>query len=553
MADKKVNIVDTLVTQVPDHILEAYPRFFDFVEAYYEWATAEGSAYDVIQNHTDYLSFVKSLEAYIEAMKAQYLSSIPDNILFDKETFIKWSRKFNIARGSHASIKFLFKILFNEQGTNIYIPKNNVFSLSDNKWVAGENIIYVTHSLDNIQEFNLKKITQEREIYPGIFRYASGIVQRVRTKYSGRFVLTELVVSSVNGEFLEGYPIKTVDGIQQWPISTISSISVEDGGSGYQLSDRITIDDTDYIIERVSEQANVFDTRISTLYLTSDITLNVNSVPINDFTFDGRYVYSPNIAEGDTVSVSMPGYGGYIVIDAVNRETGTIMMVDIVEPAIVKNSGIGLTVESSGTGALLSMNKGMVKPIKGYFENTKSFVSSNQYLQDSFFYQTYSYAIKTEHDFTRYADVVKRLVHPSGFLMFGQINILSLYKLALSYRMDIETTIKNAEILALHKYGLGNNWSLLDRIKDNTFFNHRLYPDSFYDTLDLDYLNGEVGYELESEKLSTNVDYEYDRKKGWMNPSRFIDHHLYIQQDYVQDSESGSNTYFENGYVSDRV
>lgn len=55
------------------------------------------------------------------------------------------------------------------------------------------------------------------------------------------------------------------------------------------------------------------------------------------------------------------------------------------------------------------------------WEDNSSFLSDTVKLTDSKIYQDYAYVIKnTEQDISKFATTLKRLVHPSGFLMVNQ-------------------------------------------------------------------------------------------------------------------------------------
>lgn len=540
--------LDTIASQIPSHILESNPRFYDFLAAYYEWTTQSGNAKERISNHTDYLSFEKSLDEYTNAMKNEYLSDIPEKALIDKELFIKWSRKFNLARGSHASYKFLFKLLFNEQTTSIYLPKENILKTSDGVWISGESTLYVTHSADNLNQFQFQRISQERPIYEDIVERAVASVQRVRTKYIGRYVVTELTVSNIVGEFKEGFPIKTEAGAEEWIIPTGNTVDILDGGSGHFNGQRLFIEGMDdNNVSRNTEQNGLFDIRITTFFNESDISVLINGNPPSSFKFDGRFLSSADIIEGDLISVTFPAYQGYIVVDSIN-ELQQIEAINILDLPIATPTEYTVT-PSNGSTFEGTLTFGLVKSLKGYYQGTRGQLSSNMYLQDSYFYQNYSYAIRTEQDFSAYADIVKRVLHPSGFVLFGQLSYINIVELLLAYQDDIE--IPPTTLNTLHKYGLGGNYRFVTRFKDKASI--RLYKQSNFDSLDQDYLNGEVGYDLESKFLSDRiVDYSYNDIKGWMSKFNWADYYLYIPEDYSDVLDSG-NLYFETGYVSTRT
>lgn len=55
----------------------------------------------------------------------------------------------------------------------------------------------------------------------------------------------------------------------------------------------------------------------------------------------------------------------------------------------------------------------------GYWKDNKSFVSDTNYLQDSYYYQHYSYEILATRMKNTYENFVKSLIHPTGLIMFG--------------------------------------------------------------------------------------------------------------------------------------
>jgi hypothetical protein len=543
------SIKDNILSQIPSHIVESYPRFLDFIAAYYEWLSQDENPYANIRDHLDYMTFEKTLDSYVEHMKNEYLTDIPDSVLLDKELFIKWSKDFNLARGSHESYKFLFKTLFNEQTTEIYVPKDNILKTSDGEWNSGESLIYVTFNANNFEQFQFQLITQTRPIYKDIVEVATASVQGVKTRYVGRYVVTELTLSGISGEFKEGFPIETELGASEWLIPVVNNVDITDSGSGHQIGQRILIDGmTTNEIVRLANVDGSFDTRITSFFNKNDATVYINDVATTNYLYDGRFIVSDDISQSDEIKVVIPAYQGYIVIDSIDESQG-VKTIDILDLPIGKNATYTLSTDVSSSSFSGTPHFGLVKSVKGYYSGTKGQLSSNMYLQDSFFYQNYSYAIRTQQDFLGYADIVKQVLHPAGFLLFGQLSYLSVIELILQYQDDIE--IPNTVQTLLPKYGLGGNYNFINRFKDKASI--RLYRQSFFDALDQDYLNGEAGYDLESRFLADRIaGYEYPNKKGWMSKSNAADYFLYVPQEYTEETESGIQ-FFETGYVSTRT
>lgn len=57
---------------------------------------------------------------------------------------------------------------------------------------------------------------------------------------------------------------------------------------------------------------------------------------------------------------------------------------------------------------------------KGYFSTTRGFLNSDKYIQDSYFYQDFSYQIKVAAALSKYRDILYNTFHIAGTELFGQ-------------------------------------------------------------------------------------------------------------------------------------
>jgi len=60
---------------------------------------------------------------------------------------------------------------------------------------------------------------------------------------------------------------------------------------------------------------------------------------------------------------------------------------------------------------------------RGVFDNIDSFISDNRIIQDSHFWQKFSYVLKTGKNIDEWKNAFTRLIHPAGFVFFGEILI----------------------------------------------------------------------------------------------------------------------------------
>ncbi len=100
---------------------------------------------------------------------------------------------------------------------------------------------------------------------------------------------------------------------------------------------------------------------------------------------------------------------------------------------------ISLDLNSSGTDDI-ELNFGSIFDDGGRFLNNNSFISDVKYIQDSFYYQVYSYLLESSVEVRKYRDLLKRLIHPAGMKMFGRISTETVEQVKMSLS-EIKTKV----------------------------------------------------------------------------------------------------------------
>lgn len=77
---------------------------------------------------------------------------------------------------------------------------------------------------------------------------------------------------------------------------------------------------------------------------------------------------------------------------------------------------------------------------EGYFSTTRGFPSSDKKIQDSDYYQEYSYEVQSKVPFAKYSEVLKKIVHVAGTKMFGKVVISSNLDVAANVTSKIDIT-----------------------------------------------------------------------------------------------------------------
>jgi hypothetical protein len=77
---------------------------------------------------------------------------------------------------------------------------------------------------------------------------------------------------------------------------------------------------------------------------------------------------------------------------------------------------------------------------EGNWLDESGFLNADKYIQDSYYYQEYSYEIQVEKSLDKYVDVVKQVMHPVGNRMFGKPLIIDTGGVQLTFQNDSVTT-----------------------------------------------------------------------------------------------------------------
>ena len=137
MFDKKTSLL--ISRQVPEFVRDEYPKFVNFLEAYYEFLENKqtGKDNDLLVKSQD-LRYVSDVDYSIDAFEDQFLNTfaslLPKDISVDKAFLIKNLLPIYLAKGNEKSFKLLFRMIFDEE-VEVIQPKNSILRASDGKWL----------------------------------------------------------------------------------------------------------------------------------------------------------------------------------------------------------------------------------------------------------------------------------------------------------------------------------------------------------------------------------------------------------------------------------
>lgn len=159
-------------------------------------------------------------------------------------------------------------------------------------------------------------------------------------------------------------------------------------------------------------------------------------------------------SSANLVVTNIQGRGANVEVDVANN-TQSIGGIRKILPI---NFGVAYTTANVSTVGIGDENANIIPIITGSGITAGDYVGDRgklnyKKIQDSYYYQDYSYVIKSGIEISKYKNVLKKLLHPSGLEVFGEIQIINTLNLSLGVLTEIlrKFVIFSEESLAVQK------------------------------------------------------------------------------------------------------
>jgi len=159
-------------------------------------------------------------------------------------------------------------------------------------------------------------------------------------------------------------------------------------------------------------------------------TIGFDQTYVNPTYFDELYVATPILAPNVEEA-----FIGSIVDDPLASDSIITSPVDPTEPLVFEIDSI------DGAGATFSLKFAPIVETAGYYDGVRGQLSESIVLQDSEFYQKFSYEVVTSYPIEQWIEPLKTHVHPSGTKPFGLINKID--------QIDTRASIFSNDVLVL--------------------------------------------------------------------------------------------------------
>jgi hypothetical protein len=213
--DNKTSLL--IPSQFPKFVQENadYAAFVDFVQAYYEWMELSNTANSLVttattnqgitnasKNILNYTDIDSTTDQFIQYFTNDFLPYFPKDALISPQLAIKTARQLYQSKGTPASYKFLFRVLYNSDFDSFF-TENAVLKASGGNWYIPKSLRLETLDRDFLAITNLRLIG---EISKSIATIENSIVSGTKT---------EVFISNIERLFQSGEFASVVDSSNQ--------------------------------------------------------------------------------------------------------------------------------------------------------------------------------------------------------------------------------------------------------------------------------------------------------------------------------------------------
>lgn len=382
MSQFRERILSALIQeQVPDYVKSEQALFVEFLKGYYEFLEQSGQAVDASRNLLTYQNIDDTLEEYIEYFFFEVAPSIPTETASENRFFIKKVRELYENKSTVESLKYFFRILFNEE-IDVTTPSDNMLRTSDGRWSV--DTVMRVQSFDAVFEATGSTIR-------GSFSNTSATIESVLKERVASITVADLFLSNLTGEFVDLDTISGTfangDSFTLSPFDIVTDVNVVDGGSGYTIGDTVVISDP----------------------TGQDALASVKST------------YSNTAIK----KVSLDAFG------------------------ILYTESANASAPAGSNLASFTVDTGIVANTEGRFIGSKGLLSSDMVIQDSRFFQIFSFVIRSGIVVNDYRRLVKDILQPAGVALFGQVVLTSTQNAQVSVGTNAQSEIDISSILDL--------------------------------------------------------------------------------------------------------
>jgi hypothetical protein len=447
----RINTSSLIPNQLPDFVRADYPTFIAFVEAYYEYLDNQGVDLKSLRD------LDTTIDSFIQYFKRELAINLPAEITVDERFLLQHIKDQYLAKGSEGSFKLLFRLLYNKNVTLNY-PGRQMLRASDGRWQQDVSI-FVNVTLGDPADIDgkLVDVIKPNKTFKLLIdrrQYVEVEIARVVQLSANTFEF--FIDRKYFGDIEVGDEIRYKQIFVGKIVSTTSKLEIIQAGQGFtpgQLFELKTGSGVRSIVKitRVGESGEILSAEFIKFGIgyATDFSLSVNAT--NDYyTSTNESLLTNTLITPGAISITevTRGFGeqGYIntvtyaydVISGVVSPPWDGSYAGEVIREFTTQSSQGVVV-STLQDAILKVSLGSLAKYPGYYSTNDGFLDDAIYIQDSRFYQAFSYVLKLDERLDSYKTAVKTMVHPAGTALFGEFEIQNNFDIS----VELESLVKS--------------------------------------------------------------------------------------------------------------
>jgi hypothetical protein len=441
----KPKISSLLASQLPEFVREDHQTFVTFLQAYYDYLETQTPDIKTLRD------LDTTLDSFLKHFKNELAVNLPNTVVSEK-FLLQHIKEQYLAKGSEASFKLLFRLMFNKDVTVEY-PSKQILRASDGKWNQDVSIIckILTGHPDQIIGKMVDVITPNRIVRVLVDRrqYVEIEVERavqisedtyefyIDRRFFGNISIGDRIRYQTEDIYFTAEVMATTGKLQVLSPGTgfkIGQLYPIKNGKGFGSIMKITR--TSSVGGIISAEFIKFGTGYSTDF-TSTIYADLGQSS-SGTGGSSLQVIGGNISITETTD-------GFSEAGIINRSDYSTAIDGTYAGEVLREFGDqAAAIQSPFEPAVIKVSLGPLGKYPGYYINNDSFLNDAIYIQDSRYYQAFSYVLKIDELLDSYKSAVKALVHPAGMAVFGEYDIRNEFDIAL----ELESMIK---ILAVNQ------------------------------------------------------------------------------------------------------
>ena len=450
----RVNTSSLIPNQVPEFVRADYPTFVAFVEAYYEYLDNQGVDLKSVRD------LDQTIDEFIQYFKKELAVNLPKNLHVDERFLLQHIKDQYLAKGSEGSFKLLFKLLYNKN-VQVTYPGQQMLRASDGKWQQDVSIfVDILIGTPDIIDGKLVDVVKPNRTFKILIdrrQYVEVEIERVVQLSNTTFEF--FIDRKYFGDIEVGDQIRYKDEFVGNIVATTSGLKISTRGTGFKAGQLFELKNGSGVrsivkVTRVDANGAILSAEFIKFGIGYETDFSVSVNATNDYytsTNDSLLSSVTILPEEILVTEAMRGFAEQGFINRVDYAydpvgstidpawDGTYAGAVVREFSVESSAGVVVTTEED---AIFKVTLGAIAKYPGYYSANDGFLDDAIFIQDSRYYQVFSYVLRIDERLASYKSAVKTMVHPSGTALFGEFEILNKFDVSVA----LESLVK---ILAL--------------------------------------------------------------------------------------------------------